>query len=159
MAPHPLTSLLLANGGFWLETASCPHSVFLKIIFIDYAITVVPIFPSLSPLPSNHHSLRQSIPTLLFMSMGHTFKFFWLLRFLYCTLIPHGYSVTTYLYFLIPLPLHPFSPPLPSGNHQNALHTHDSVSVLVCLVCFSDSIVGKYVFISILLFTVLIFLS
>ena len=30
----------------------------------------------------------------------------------------HGYSVTTYLYFLIPSPLHPFSPiPLPSGDH------------------------------------------
>ena len=32
---------------------------------------------------------------------------------LYCTLHPHGYSVTTNLYFLIPLPFSP-SPPIPS---------------------------------------------
>ena len=56
-----------------------------------------------------------------------------------------------YLYFLIPSPLHPFPhTTLPSGNHQNVLHIHDSVSVLlVYLVCFLDSIVDKYVFIAI----------
>ena len=70
----------------------------------------------------------------------------------------HGYSVTTYLYFLIPSPLHPFSDTfLPSGNDQTPLCVHDSVSVLVCLVCFLDSIVNRYVLITILLFMVLIF--
>ena len=64
----------------------------------------------------------------------------------------HGYSVTTYLYFLISSPLHPFPHnPLPSGNHQNALCIHDSVYVLlVCIVCFLDSIANRYVFIAIL---------
>ena len=63
------------------------------------------------------------------------------------------------LVLLNPSPLHPFSHmPLPPGNHQNTLCIHDSVSVLlVCLVCFLDSIVDRYVFIAILLFIVLIF--
>ena len=38
-----------------------------------------------------------------------------------------------------------------SGNLQNPLYIHDSVSVLlVCLVCFLDSIVDRYVFIAII---------
>ena len=62
-----------------------------------------------------------------------------------------------YLYFLIPSPLHPFlHNRLLPGNHRNALLIHDSVSVLVYLVCFLDSIVDRYVFIAILLFIVLI---
>ena len=54
------------------------------------------------------------------------------------------------------LPSSPIPPTLlPSGNHQNAVWIHDSVSVLlVCLVCFLDSIVDRYVFIAILLFIV-----
>ena len=43
--------------------------------------------------------------------------------------------------------------PLPYGNHQYPLCIQDSVSVLVCLV----SIVNRFVFFAILLFTVLIF--
>ena len=69
--------------------------------------------------------------------MGHEYKFF-------------GYSPSS-LYFtspwlfcnylavlLNPSPLWPLPcAPLPSGNHQNALCMHDSVSVLlVCLLCF-----------------------
>ena len=47
----------------------------------------------------------------------------WLLHSLYCTLHAHGYSVTIYLYFLIPSPLHPFPHmPFPFGTHQNSLH-------------------------------------
>ena len=90
---------------------------------------------------------------------GSCMQVLWLLHFLYCTSYPHGYSVTTYLYFLIPSPLHPLPyTPLSSGNHQNALHTHDSVFVLlVCLVCFLDSIADRSVFSAILLFTVLTF--
>ena len=65
-----------------------------------------------------------------------------------------------YLFVLLnPLTSSPIVPnPLPSGSHQNALHVHDSVLILhVCLVCFLDSIVDRYVFVVILLFIGLIF--
>ena len=47
-----------------------------------------------------------------------------------------------------PLTSHPVSyNSLPSGNHRNTLLIHDSVSVLlVCLDCFLDSIVYRFVF-------------
>ena len=56
-----------------------------------------------------------------------------------------------YLYFLIRSILHPFPhASLPSGNYQNVLRIHDSVSVLlVCLICFLDSIVDSCVLIAI----------
>ena len=47
---------------------------FSKLYFIDYAITVVPIFPLWPPPPSTSFSLQPS--PLQFMSMGHTYKFF-----------------------------------------------------------------------------------
>ena len=64
--------------------------------------------------PVHPHSLRQS---------PHHCSCPWVMHtgslatpfFLYCTLHPHGYSVATCLYFLIPSPLHPFPhmpPPL-----------------------------------------------
>ena len=55
------------------------------------------------------------------------------------TLHSHGYSVTTYLYFFISSTFHPFPHnPFTSGEHQNAFHIYDSVSLLlVCLVCIS----------------------
>ena len=65
-----------------------------------------------------------------------------------------------YLFILLnPLTFSSIPPShLPSGNHQNALQIHDSVSVLfICLVCFLDSIVYSYVFIAILLVIVWIF--
>ena len=47
--------------------------------------------------------------------------------------------------------------PLPSDNHQNALCIHDSVSIpFVCLVCFLESTVDRYVFIAIFMFIILI---
>ena len=93
------------------------------------------------------YSLRQP-PPQLFMSMGHVNKFFGCSISYTCTLHPHGYSVTTYLYFLISSHLRPFSlSPFPSGIHQNTLHVHDSVSVLlVCLVCSLDSVVDRYIY-------------
>ena len=48
---------------------------FKKLYFIDYAITVVPIFPSVSP-STQHTPLPQAIPPLLFTFMGHECKFF-----------------------------------------------------------------------------------
>ena len=107
----------------------------------------------LSPLcplpPSTPHSLRQSpphcsCPWVMCIILR-------LLHFLYYTLHPHGYFVTTHLYLLIPSPdLFPQTP-LPSGNPQNALCIHNSVFVLVGLVCFFDSIFDRYVFVAILL--------
>ena len=38
-------------------------------------------------------------------------------------------------------------PTVPSGNHQNALRIHDLVFVLLlCLVCFLESIVDRYIY-------------
>ena len=103
--------------------------LFFKLYFINYVIIVVPIF---SPWPSStqHPSLPQVIPTPLFMFMSHACKFFWLLHhFLYCTLHPHVYSVTT-------LNPHTFSTILQqSSNWQpsKCSRIHDSVSVLLFL--------------------------
>ena len=121
---------------------------------MDCAITVVLIFPPLPPF-IQYHPLPQAIPTPLFIFMGHACKFF-------------GYSISytvlyipwlfcNYLFVLLnPLTSYPFPhTPLLSSNHQNVLHIHDSISVLVCLVCFLDSI-DKFVFITMLLFIVLI---
>ena len=47
---------------------------FLKLHFIDYAITVVPFFPLLPP-STQPPPLPQAIPIPLFMSMGHAYKF------------------------------------------------------------------------------------
>ena len=50
-------------------------------------------------------------------------------------------AMANYLFVLLnPLT----SLPIPSGNHQTALRFHDSVSVLVSLVCSLDSIVDMY---------------
>ena len=59
-----------------------------KLYFIDYTVTVVPIF---LPLPQ-HLPLPQAIPTPLFMSMDHAYKF--LGYSISYTVHPHGYSVT-----------------------------------------------------------------
>ena len=148
--PHILTSMksqistlllihlpLFLIKFYWLCYYSCPDFYY---------------FACLHPTPP----LPQAIPPTLIMSMGYVYKFFG--YSISYNLHPHGDSVTTYLYFLIPSPLHPpIHIPLPSGNCQNTLHMHESVSVLVCLVCFLDSI-DRYVFIAILLFIVLIFL-
>ena len=75
-----------------------PSVVFLKKI--DYAIAVVPIFAPLLP-STQQPPLPQVIPPPLFISIGYAYKFF-------------GYTISytvlyiPNLYFLIPLPLHPF---------------------------------------------------
>ena len=104
-----------------------------------------------------HPLLPQAIPTPLFMSIGPVYKFFG-------TLFPILYFTSLWLfcntdwYFLISLPLHSLPlTPHPSSKCPNTLCIHDSVSVLVCLVCFLDSIIDRYVFIAILWFIVLIF--
>ena len=54
------------------------------------------------------------------MSVGHVYKFFgYSISYTVFYIDCHGYSVTTYLYFLIPLHLHPFSHTnLPSDNQS-----------------------------------------
>ena len=107
-----------------------PGQCLLKnLYFIDYAITVVLIFLPLCP-STQQPPLPQAIPTPVFMSMGHMYKFFGYSISYTVLHIPMANSVTT---FLIPSPLHPFPHTLlPSGHHQNALSIHDSVSVLIC---------------------------
>ena len=80
----------------------------------------VPIHPA-SPTPSGN-------PPTIGHIHGSCIQVLWLLHLLYCTLHPHGYSITTYLHFLIPSPPHPFPHTLlPSGNHQNSLCSHGSI--------------------------------
>ena len=109
-------------------------------------------FPVCPPLPSIPYSLWQSNP-LKFMSMGHACKFFSYSTSYSVLNIPPAYSVRINLCFLISAPFPPSTPsPLPTGNHPNDLHIYDSVSVLlVCLVCFLDSIVDSCKFIAILM--------
>ena len=76
-------------------------------------------FSSFAPLHPAPPTPSGNSPTIVRVH-GSCVWVLWLLHFLYCSLHPHGYSVTTYLYFLIPSPLHPFPhSPLPPGNYQN----------------------------------------
>ena len=61
--------------------------------------------------------------------------------------------------FLILVPFSLFSPfCLPADNLPNDLHIYDSVPVLlICLVCFLDSVVDSCEFVAIVMFIVLIF--
>ena len=89
---------------------------------MDYAITVVPIFPPLFPSTQQPHSLRQS---------PHHCSCPWVMCIssLAILLLP--------ICTLFPSPLHPYlHTPFPSGNHQNPLHIHDSVSVLLAQFVF-----------------------
>ena len=96
---------------------------FKKLYFIDYAITVVPIFPPL-PFSTQHpHFLRpspqhRSCPCVMPVSS-------------LATPFPVLYFPSPWLFwnyrFVVLNPL----TPLPSGNHQNTLCIHDSVSVFL----------------------------
>ena len=129
-------------------------NTFLKLYFIDCVITLVSIFLHCPLPPSPTHSLRPSphhcsCPWV--MCIGSLATPFPILYFtspwLFCN----------YLFGLLnPLTSSPIPhTPLPSSNNQNTLHIHDSVSVLICLVRFLDSIFDRYVFLTIL-FIVLI---
>ena len=96
------------------------------------------------PLPSTPHSLRQSPHHCLCPWITHISSLatpFLILYFI------SPWLFCNYLFVLLnPLTSSPIlSFLLPSGNRQNT-HIHDSVSVLICLVCFLDSIIDRYVF-------------
>ena len=100
-----------------------------KLYFIVDVITVVPIFLPLSPSTQHPHSLRISphhcsCPWVICISSLAT-PFSYTL----CTVHPHGYSVTIYLYFLIPSPLHP----LPHSPSHLAIIKTLSVSMILSL--------------------------
>ena len=105
----------------------------VKLYFTDYAVIVVPVSLSLSPSTQHPTTLRQSphhcsCPWVMCISsLAPPFPI------LYC--IP-PWLFCNYLFVLLnPLTSSPISLyPLLSGNHQNVLCIHDSVSV-VCLVC------------------------
>ena len=129
-----------------------PYHAFLfflfKLYFIDYAITVLLIFPLCPPLhpapptPSGN-------PHTIVHAHGSCVQVLWLLHFLYCTFHSCGCSVTTYLYSLSPSPLHPFPHPrlsIRQPSKHSLYPRHDSVPVLICLVYFLDSTMDRFVF-------------
>ena len=144
---------------YCIEIAPFLYWTFLKLYFTDYIITVVlifPLLPSHQPAGStNSGNDPNSCSCPWVMSITSLATLFPILSF------TSPWPFCSYLFILLnPLPLQAFPfTPLPSGNHQNDLCIHDSISVLVCLVCFLDSIVGRFVSIAILLFIVLIFFS
>ena len=95
---------------------------YISLIMLLQCLELSPMLPSTQhpPLPQQtpHH---YSCPWVMHIcSLATPFPV------LYFT--PRGHYITTNLNFLIPSPLRPFPHiRLPSGNHQNSLHIHDSV--------------------------------
>ena len=128
---YNMTSESLAFRGKYVFLF-CLFLFFLKIYFIDYAITVVPLspfIPSAWLTPSHLHS-----PPLVHVhvsyisSLASTFPILFLTSFCIFS--------TYHLCCLFPVPFLPFSPS-PTDNPPCDLHFCDSVPVLVvCLVCF-----------------------
>ena len=118
---------------------------FLKLYFTDYASTVVLILPPFPSQPSTLHSFRQfpqhcSCPWVMHISSLATpfpilyFTSPWLFcNYLFVLLNPLTSS---------PIPLH--SPPI----WQPSKHSISMILsvLLVCLVCFLDSTVDRYLF-------------
>ena len=109
--------------------------LFLFLLYcIDYAVRVGPFFPLSLPPPITSHHLRQSphhcaCPWVMCISsLAAPFPILYFTSpWLFCN----------YLYLILSLFTHSPIPPLLSGNHQNLLCMHDSVSeLLVCLVFF-----------------------
>ena len=112
--------------------------------------------PTSPPPPSTANSLRQSPHPYSCPGVMHINSL--------ATLFPMLYFTSPWLFcnYLLVLPNPLTSSPIPAhcppySNHQNPLWIHNSVSVLVCFICFLDSTVDKYVLIAILLLMFLIF--
>ena len=119
----------------FLVNSSSIYKVFLKIYFIDYAITVVP-FPPFTPLHPAHplpptFPLYSSCPWVIHISsLASTFP---------TLFIPSPCLFSTYhLCYLFSVPFPPLSPShSPVGNPPWDLHFCGSVPVLVVgLDCF-----------------------
>ena len=80
--------------------------IFFVVVVVFYWLCYYscPDFSPLCPPPPSIPYLVRHLPTIVHVH-GSCVYVLWLLHFLYCTLHPHGNSVTTYLYFLIPSPL------------------------------------------------------
>ena len=151
-----VTYFTITNPFFNLKHFLILFFKFYFIYFIGYAIPLIQHFPPLSPALSTPHSLRQSshLVPVRASGVGSLAAPFPILYFISPQLFCNCRFV-----LLFPSPLHALShTPFSSGNHQDALHIHDSVSVLlVCIVYVLDSIVERYVFFAIVLFIALIF--
>ena len=114
------------------------------LYFIDYVITVVSIFPPLllHPAPITPSGNPYTIVHVHRSCIGAFATSFAMLYFTSPWLICNCLSVLLNPLTFSPIPHH--HPPI--WQPSNALHIHDSLSVLVCLVCFSDSIVDRFVF-------------
>ena len=141
-------------GGWGSNVLSFFFFIILNYILLIMVLQLSWFSPLCPPPPSTLHSLSNPPTSVYVMHICSLATPFPILYFtspwLFCN----------HLFVLLnPLTSSPIVPnPLPSGSHQNALHVHDSVLILhVCLVCFLDSIVDRYVFVVILLFIGLIF--
>ena len=127
--------LFIHSNVFFISDTSFLFQTYFLLYFIGCAITVVPFFPICPPSPSTPYSLK-AIPTPLFMSLGHAYKFF-CYSILYTVIYtPTGYSVTTYLSFLKMSPSlkchhYPTSP-----SHPPSIKTL-SVSMILSLFLFA----------------------
>ena len=131
--------------------------LFQNYILLIMLLHLSQFFPLSPPPPSTPHSLRQSPHHCSCPWVMHIISLATLFPILHFT---SPWLFCNYLFVLLnpltssPIPSHP----LPSGSNHSTLCNHDSVSVLlVCLVCFLDLIVDRYVFIAISLSIVLIF--
>ena len=127
-------------------------SIFFLITFYRLCYYSCPKFSAFAPLHPALLTLSGNPHTIVHV-YGLCIQVLWLLDILYCTSHSHGYSLTTYLYFWIPSPLHPFPyTPLPSKCSP-----YPWCCLCSCLLSlFLDSTVDRYMFFAIL-FIVLIF--
>ena len=124
------------------------HNNLFKLYFIDYAITVVLIFPPLPPSTQHPYSLRQS---------PHHCSCPWVMHISFsATTFPRLYFTSLWLFcnYSVPSPLLPFSPsPLPSGNHLItnffSLGASESLSIslifgLLMMMCLGVGLLASF---------------
>ena len=133
-------------------------SSFFKVYFIDYAITVVPIFPPLLSSTWYSPSLQQSCPLSSCPGVLHISSLISPFPVLSLTFL--CLFCTYQICFVFPVPFPPFSPfPLPADNPPSDLPVYDSVPVLVVFLvhfCFLDSVIDSCEFVAFLMSIVLI---
>ena len=115
---------------------------FLKYIFINYDIIVVPIFPPLPPSTQD-----PPFPPAISPLSSCPWSWIWVLWYSisYTVLNIPCLFCTYHLCFLFPVPFPPFSS-LPANNPPCDLHFCNIVPVLaVSLVCFSFCFLGSVV--------------